>query len=61
MAAEKMVTINAVAVDKINFILEDHRKLISITAMPDTVRHTLYKDVTTVKKILECAETQKGG
>jgi hypothetical protein len=55
--ADKIV-IKSGAVEKINFILEDHRKLIAMTAMPDEVRHTLYKDVTTVKKILECGEVQ---
>jgi hypothetical protein len=57
----KQIVINIGAMEKINFILEDHRKLISMTAMPDSVRHTLYKDVTTVKKILGCGETQTEG
>jgi hypothetical protein len=53
--ADKIV-IKSGAVEKINFILEDHRKLIGMLSMPDVIRHSLYKDVTTVKKILECGE-----
>ena len=64
-----MVTIKIGAIQKINFILDGHQKLINMLGthctdcrMPDCIKHSLHKDVVTVRHILENGNaTEKEG
>jgi hypothetical protein len=55
------VTIKIGAVQKINFILDDHQKLINMCGMPDVIKHSLHKDIVTVKHILGNGGTENKG
>jgi hypothetical protein len=57
------ITIKIGAIQKINFILDDHQKLINMCGMPDIIKHSLHKDVVTVRHILQNgnATEKKGG
>lgn len=56
------VTIKIGAIQKINFILDGHQNLINMCKMPDIIKHSLHKDVVTVRHILENGNaTEKEG
>jgi len=55
------ITIKIGAVQKINFILDDHQKLINMCKMPDIIKYSLHKDIVTVKHILGNGGTENKG
>ena len=56
-----IVTIKTGAIQKINFILDDHQKLINMCKMPDIIKHSLHKNIVTVRHILGNGGTEDKG